>query len=132
MTLFQYIMQSVSTKKRCNTALFRWAGRFRFDLLPRRFLPAQIARLARSIKGDESKRANQIAQGGDFLHRTLSRALQAGSDWSWAAWVGMRSAVATRNSGTFTLKCKRGSKSNYDPGFDISRKWEASWCRSPM
>jgi hypothetical protein len=66
MTLFQYIMQSVSTKKRCNTALFRWAGRFRFDLLPRRFLPAQIARLARSIKGDESKRANQIAQGGIF------------------------------------------------------------------
>jgi hypothetical protein len=32
----------------------------------------------------------------------------------------MRSAVATRNSGTFTLKCKRGSKSNYDPGFDVS------------
>ncbi len=54
-----------------------------------------LARLPRAIKGDESKRANQTAQGGIFCIEHYPRALQAGSDWSWAVGVGMRSVVAT-------------------------------------
>jgi hypothetical protein len=68
-------MQSVSSKKRCNTVLFGWAGtgRFRFDLLPP-WIPSRTDRslgFPGQLKGTSQKEPIKAPSAGFFASNVI-------------------------------------------------------------